>query len=424
MKWSLWFAALCLSATPVAAPAAESKVTAGHYLFAWMGDPAGQNEDFLAVIDSDPASATYGAVVASAASGIVSRQIHHTEYWMPQSGMLFANDHMAGKTAIMDVRDPLHPHVHATFGNMAGFSHPHSFLRLPNGHVLASFQTEGMMAMPGMDMSGMDMPDGQPDPGAGAGIGPNIHGGIVEIDEDGHVVRSASTADPARPNDLLMAYSLLPLPDIDRVLVTNSSMRFEDLNARTYQIFRLSDLKRLSTNDLDTAGGSYAEVNPEEARRGPDGSVYVLTLGCGVERVTGIAEDTPRSKVVYRFPGSMCGVPSIVSHYMIETVPILHAVVVIDIAKPDHPVEVSRTTFDPAFSPHWTGYDVKTQRIVITGTGESRLFLLTFDPATGATAIDTAFHDAAGKPGFDLGTRTWPHGLTAAVEAHGAVFSR
>jgi hypothetical protein len=104
--------------------------------------------------------------------------------------------------------------------------------------------------------------------------GKAVHGGIVEIDEEGKLIRAASTADPARPSDLLMAYSLLPLPDIDRVLVTNSSMRDEDKTGHTYQIFRLSDLTRLSTNDLDAPAGSYGEINPEEARRGPDGSVY------------------------------------------------------------------------------------------------------------------------------------------------------
>src|SRR5947209_9487186 len=115
----------------------------GHYLFAWAGDRAGKGDDFIAVIDADPTSADYGRLVASAASGIRTQQVHHTEYWMPESGLLFANDHMAGRTVVMDVRDPLHPRVHASFGDIGGFSHPHSFLRLPNGHVLASFQVEG-----------------------------------------------------------------------------------------------------------------------------------------------------------------------------------------------------------------------------------------------------------------------------------------
>lgn len=394
----LVFSSASLSASP-----------SGHYIFAWAGDPAGQGEDFIAVIDGDPASPDYGHLVASGSSGIKTQQMHHTEYWMPESGLLFANDHAAGRTVVMDLRDPLHPKAGASFVDLAGFSHPHSFLRLANGHVLASFQVEGHMDH-GADSS---MPVSMP-----------MHGGIVEIDDLGKVIRSASTADPARPNDLLMAYSLLPLPDIDRVLVTNSSMRDEDKTGHTYQIFRLSDLKRLSTNDLDAPAGSYGEINPEEARRGPDGSVFIQTTGCGIERITGIATDTPHAKLVYQFPGSFCGVPSIVSHYLIQTVRISHSVIVIDIANAEHPVEVSRAVIDATMLPHWSSYDEKTHRIAITGYGERRLFMLKFDPATGAVAMDLAFHDQQGRAGFDLSNRAWPHGWTGAAQAHGVVFSR
>jgi hypothetical protein len=47
---------------------------------------------------------------------------------MPAGGLLFANDHKAGRTVVMDLRDPLHPHVHALFGDLNGFSHPHLFM--------------------------------------------------------------------------------------------------------------------------------------------------------------------------------------------------------------------------------------------------------------------------------------------------------
>jgi hypothetical protein len=398
------------------ASAYSAPLTPGHYLFAWAGDLDGKGEDFIAVIDGDPTSPDYGHLIATGASGITTHQMHHTEYWMPESGFLFANDHAAGRTVVMDLRDPLHPGVHASFGDLAGYSHPHSFLRLPNGHVLASFQVEGHM-----------------DHGASATTlssartldsGKAVHGGIVEIDDQGKMIRAASTTDPNRPNDLLMAYSLLPMPDIDRVLVTNSSMRDEDKTGHTYQIFRLSDLKRLSTNDLDAPSGSYGEINPEEARRGPDGSVFIQTTGCGIERVTDIATDTAHAKLVYQFPGSFCGVPTIVSHFLVQTVRLGHAVVVIDIADPSHPVEVSRAVIDSVMFPHWSGYDAKTYRIAVTGYGEARLFMLKFDPETGAIALDGTFHDQQGRPGFDLTNRAWPHGWTGTAQAHGVVFSR
>lgn len=89
----------------VLAAGTVSAAEVGHYLFAWAGDPTGAGEDFIAVINADPASSEYGKLVASAASEIRSQQVHHTEYWMPDSGLLFANDHMAGNTVVMDLRE-------------------------------------------------------------------------------------------------------------------------------------------------------------------------------------------------------------------------------------------------------------------------------------------------------------------------------
>ena len=418
----MWRRLACVALGAVLLSANAAAAAPGHYLFAWAGDAAGQGEDFIAVIDADPASPRYGKVVTSAASGIASREVHHPEYWMPDGSLLFANDHSAGRTVVMDLLDPLHPRVHTSFGDLNGFSHPHSFLRLPNGHVLASFQVEGRMS------HGADH-----DPGPGgsmimsvsdAATHPGVHGGLVEIDDEGRAVRSASTSDPARPGDLLMAYSLLPLPDIDRVIVTNSSMRGQDHTGHTYQVFRLSDLKRLSTNDLDAPAGRYGEINPQEARRGPDGAVYVSTTGCGIERITDLKSDHPRSKLVWQFTGTFCGVPSIVSHYLIQTVPVLHAVVVLDIRDGGRPAEVARVVLDPRIWPHWTGYDAKTRRLAVTGYDEDRLFMLSFDPDTGALAVDPAFHDESDKPGFDFDKRTWPHGWTGSAMAHGVVFSK
>jgi hypothetical protein len=60
----------------------------------------------------------------------------------------------------------------------------------------------------------------------------------------------------------------------------------------------------------------------------------------------------------------------------------------------------------------------------VSGYEESRVFLLTFDPNSGAVAIDRKFHDAAGQPGFDSGARTWPHGWSGAARVRGIVFSK
>jgi hypothetical protein len=379
------------------------KAATGHYLFAWTGDLAKKGNDFLTVIDADPASPSYGQLLTTLATDQQTVRVHHTEYTMPAGGMLFANDHDAGRTFIFDVRDPLHPNIASSFTDMAGFMHPHSFLRLPNGHVLATFQhSHATMNAESLRKSG----------------------GLVEIDDSGKVIRATSSADPAFPDALLTPYSLVVLPDLDRVVSTNSAMDDDDLfRGLTYQVWRLSDLKLLKTAYFDQGDNHYAQISPEEPRLGPDGSIYVQTLACGIERISAVNTDEPKSQLVYSFPGSFCGVPTIVGHFLIQSVPVIHGVIVLDIANAAKPIEVARVKLNDTYVPHWTGWDAKTQRVVVTGT-EPRLFLLKFDPATGALSIDDAFHDADGKPGFNLADREWPQGWKGSGKPHGVVFSR
>jgi hypothetical protein len=396
------------------ASAPDTSATA-HYMFVWTGDQEKKGNDFLAVIDADPASATYGKLITTLVTDQPTMQIHHTEYVMPASGMLFANDHLAGRTFIFDVRDALHPKIVTSFTEMDGYAHPHSYVRLPNGHVLATFQHAGHHH--GDHASGMD------------GMGPmGQSGGLVEIDDTGKVVRSASSADPAFPDALLTPYGLAVIPDADRVVTTNSSMHdLEVFAGVTYQVWRLSDLKLLKTANLDVGANHYGHISPEEPRVGPDGAVYVQTLGCGIERITNfkgddLAANPPVSKLVWTFPGSFCGVPTIVGHYLVQSVPEIAGLIVLDISNGAKPVEVSRVRLGDTYFSHWTSWDAKARRVVVTG--DNRLFLLTLDEKTGALAVDTAFHDAAGKPGFDFVNRDWPQGWTGTGRPHGVVFSR
>jgi hypothetical protein len=383
---------------------APSRAAPGHYLFVFTGDQAKQGNDFLAVIDADPASASYGHLLTSVVTDQKSVRPHHTEYVMPQGGMLFANDHDADRTIIFDLRDPLHPKVAASFTDVAGFAMPHSFVRLPNGNVLATFQhVAGAEHHPGMAMGG----------------------GLVEIDDSGKAVRSAGNVDPAYPNALMMPYSLAVLPGIDRVLTTNSSMHSEDIAGTTVQLWRLSDLKLIKTAYLDIGADLFGHINPEEARVGPDGAVYVQTLACGIERVTGLANGPLRSKLVHLFPGDNCGVPTIVGHYLVQSVPAIHGYVVLDIANGDRPKEVSRLTISDTYAPHWTAWDPRSRRMVVTsGQRGDRTYLLKLDEASGALTIDEAFRGDDGQPGFSFASRRWPHGWTGEGQPHGAVFSR
>ena len=109
-----------------------------------------------------------------------------------------------------------------------------------------------------------------------------------------------------------------------------------------------------------------------------------------------------------------------------ETAFYVHTVIVLDIADGAKPVEVSRVKLDDSYYPHWSGWDPITNRFVVTPgrEGRSRLYLLTFDPESGALKIDESFRDTDGKIGFNFENRQWPHGWKGSGLPHGAVFSR
>ena len=361
-----------------------------HYLFS--GDQAAKGKDFLAVNDGGPASPGSGRLLTSAATDQISVRSHHTEYEMPASGMLFANDHDANRSFIFDLRDPLHSRVETSFTDLAGFAMPHRFLRLPNGHVLASFQqARSGVAIAGMpEMMGYAKSDG-----------------LVEIDDAGKFVRAVANADPAHPGMLVLPYSLTVLPAIDRVLVTNSPMQDDYLlQSVTFQLFRLSDLKLFGTWPLDPGPSLSGHIGPQEARLGPDGAVYVQTLSCGLQRVTGMDMAKPAAVLVHQFPGFSCGVPTIAGHYLVQSVEGIGGFIVLDIANGAKPVEVSWLVINPGFHSHWTAWDRATNRVIVTsGKAGDRMYLLMLASKTGSPTINQTFRDIDGKPGFSFAKR-------------------
>src|SRR4051812_39602428 len=131
---------LLLLLLPVSCSLATGAERKHSYLFAWCGDVEKKSSDFLAVIDAEPSSPTYGKVLRTAPTGVAGTRPHHTEIEMPVGGLLMANGFESGQTWIYDLRKPLEPRVVTSFGEIDGYMHPHTFFRLKNRNVLATFQ--------------------------------------------------------------------------------------------------------------------------------------------------------------------------------------------------------------------------------------------------------------------------------------------
>lgn len=334
---------------------------------------------------------------------------------MPESRHLFANGFLAGATFRFDLADPEAPRLLGSFGARDGFTYPHSYERLPNGNVLATFQ--------GMGERNLDP------------------GGLVELTDAGEVVRSASAADPEAGDALLRPYSLAIVPSLDRVVVSSYDMG-EDMGFRggrrerthVVQVWRLSDLSMLATIDLPRVpeGG---DEQPGEPRVLSDGeTVYVATFTCGLYRMTGLeAEDGSGmgAEFVHGFRGGGCALPIVLGDYWVQSVPSANAIVALDVSNPAAPREVSRVTLGPRNFPHWLALDRVEDdagvdgRVVVAdrGDGERRLFMLTVDGETGELAVDEGFRDpGADRAGVSFDRQAWPHGATGPAKPHGTVF--
>jgi hypothetical protein len=385
-------------------PAPQPPDGGSKFLFVWAGDADRKESDFLAVIDVDSRSANYASVVATLPVGAIGTLPHHTEHEMPASGILWANGFQASRTFRFDLRDPARPKLLEPLGDPGPFSHPHSYVRLPHGNILATFQRA-------------------------TDTGRAETGGLVEFDPAGRVVRSADAAVPAIDSGV-RPYSLVVVPTLDRVVTTATDMHLQT-RSRAVQIWRLSDLTLLHTILLPAGPRGDENAMTAEPRVLADGrTVLVNTFTCGLYRLRGLASDTPSAEWVYSTPWQeppYCALPVVAGHFWVQTSGPEHAVLSLDISDPSRPREVSRITLRPNEIPHWIALEPNGERLVITGYRglASRVLLARLDRTSGALRLDTTFKTpGAEQSGVDFGRERWPHGLTGSAIPHGAVFSR
>jgi hypothetical protein len=405
-------AALLVAAASCAHPAPPSldnlQQPPARYLFAWTGDEDREDSDFLAVVDLARQGDRYGTVVASAPVGEKGLWPHHTEHeFGARSGMLFANGFSSNRNFVFDLRDALRPKVTARFDGGGALSFLHSFARLPNGRVLATFQAQG--------------------PG---NVAP---GGIAELDETGRVVRSRSAADPMADQKTLRPYSLAVVPSLDRVVVALTYMPIptwhplrpsvaHDHAGNQVQVYRLSDLSLIRTIRLPTNDA------PNEPRVLQDGrTVLVNTVACRLYRVAGLEGTDPQLDLVHQEATGGCAMPVVIGDYWVQAHAAGHRVFSLDVHDLRNVRRVSSVVFDDRQRPHWLATD--GTRIVVVNepnpAAERRMWMLLLNRADGTLTIDSAFRDqGSSRPGIAFDRLAWPHGSTGAAVPHGTVFGR
>ena len=352
------------------------------YLYLWTAAADTTQPDFLAVLDISSAP---GRLVTTLPVPGRRNVPHHTEHELPRDRQLFANGFASGQTFIFDLKNPAAPRLAGQLGDIEGYRHPHSYIRLPNGNLLATFQMKH-------DSSGV------------------TPGGLVELTPSGRVVRSSS-ANARGVDPGLRVYSAAIVPALDRIVTTTTDMDPGRIPLRDIQIWRLSDLALLRTIALPNGpAGTEGEYTAEPRVLADGRTVLVSTFSCGLFLIEGLAGDTPSGRLVSSFPRkerTFCAVPVVVGRYYLVTVPAWSAVVSLDVGNPAAPREVGRVALDSGAVPHWIAVSPDQRRVVVTGYGtmRNRVTLLRFDPATGRLSQDGPGYQMDGIP-------------------HGAVFGR
>jgi hypothetical protein len=347
----------------------------------------GMGKDFIAVFDVRPGR-SFGKLVAMLPVGDAA-QAHHTDYAEPSDDFLYANDWLGNRSYVFDLHDPVHPRLARQFGSVGAFGYPHSFVQLPNGDTLATFQYSG----------GFN----------------HAAGGLVEFDPHGHVVRTAAAAAPGHPD--IRPYSVAIVPKLDRIVTSSADMMGAQAS-HVAQVWRLSDLKLIETMPLPPPHDWYEDTaaDSSEPRVLADGrTVMVPTFNCGLFVVRNLTSDTPTLEHVYDLGYRTCEVPVVAGNYLVEAAQSGHAIVSLDVRDPEHPREVSRILLPPDEYPHWLALEPGGDRLAITGYGalDTKVRFATVDRETGKLTLASDTIDF---------TRTWPDGWRGSAMPHGVVF--
>ncbi len=152
---------------PIALACRSAASAPAEHLYIWVASADTTQPDFLATLDVTEGSERYGQVVGTIAVPGRRNWPHHTEHELAPDRQLFANGFGAGRTFIFDLSKPEAPRIAGDFTDMAGYAHPHSFILMPNGNRLGTFQMRH-------DSAGMRA------------------GGLVELTPTGDVARSSA----------------------------------------------------------------------------------------------------------------------------------------------------------------------------------------------------------------------------------------
>src|SRR5712691_10996691 len=174
------------------------------YLIVWAGDADRSNSDFLAILDADPTSATYGKVLRTYPVRSRGNEPHNVNVEPRGDRRLFAGGLLTNRTFVFDLRQPLAGRLLAVddAGPQRRLWGPHDFVSLPSGRMAVTCVDPARYRGEPVELV-------------------TAAGGLVELTADGQPAREILASDPAARGLIIGPAGAAAAPALDRLVTTN-----------------------------------------------------------------------------------------------------------------------------------------------------------------------------------------------------------
>jgi len=406
------------------------------YLLVWAGDADRHESDFLAVIDADPTSATYGVVINTLPVGSRGNEPHAMETSLAPDGLVFAGGLLTDRTFVFDVHDPRVPRLVRvdTPGPTRRFGTPRAYLRLSSGTRIATCGDRRGYRGGVLELL-------------------NAAGGLVEFDQAGRLLRELDASDPQAAGMLTSPHGIALSKQTQRLLVTDGGHGYTQTAIEwtpgvSVQVRSASTGELVQTIVLPVGERGDENLGPSVVHFVKGGTKALVTTaeGAGLYLSQSISAPKPVFSLVYDFGGEALGGQAVVTpneRYYLQALTDANRLEVLDISEPARPRLVNRLRFDrdPARSgeprvggPHGLALSADGRRLAVSNytvdvpgrrrDGDRRVYVVHVDPAAGAVGFDGAFRDeASGAVGVSFDRRRWPHGETGPARPAAVLFA-
>jgi hypothetical protein len=434
--WAAGAAAVGLVFAACARQPATPPFTGEPYLLVWAGDADRQSSDFLAVLDADPRSPSYGKVLRTVPVRSRGNEPQSLNDELRPDRRVFASGILTNRTFVFDVRQPLAAtlvHVDEPDRTRA-LGAPGAVVSLPNGDVAVACADPVRYRNDAREVLA-------------------AAGGLLELSADGQPVREASASDPSSRAFIVAPHGAAVSRSLDRILTTSTghgyaaTARGERVPGITAQVWRTNPLALEKTVLLEAGPRgeeNLAPVTPRWFHRQP--IAYVDAEGGGLYASDSLGTPTPLMRLVFDFgPGAFAGGAAVTpdDRFYVVALGGRNRVASFDVTDPWSPKLASAVRFDqdPANEgqarvggPHHLAMSADGSRIAVSDytvdvpgwvrDGDHRVYLVRLDTATGRLRIDEAFRDElTGEVGVDFNRTHWPHGDTGPARPAGLLFA-